>query len=114
MGTGPAGLYNPVPIFSVDFCAIRREEPRDGEFLPWLFTFGDFHLVPVALAIRLWRYGHWIDDAIAWVNGLLADPETQATLAWIANPEIRARLSDPEGRVWLIEQLARRHAESPG
>ncbi len=81
MGTGPAGLYNPVPIFSVDFCAIRREEPRDGEFLPWLFTFGDFHLVPVALAIRLWRYGHWIDDAIAWVNGLLADPETQARLA---------------------------------
>ena len=68
----------------------------------------------MALAIRQRGYGHWIDDGFAWVSKRLADPETQAILAWAADPEIRARLSDPEGRAWIAGQLAKRHAESPG
>jgi len=105
--------YTTLCQFLQTLSALQAKEDPDGVFLG-LFTVGGFLLVPVALAIRQRGYDHWIDDAFAWVNKLLADPETQATLAWIANPEIRARLSDPEGRVWLIEQLARRHAESPG
>ena len=57
------------------------------------FAAGGFYLVPVALAIRYWGYGHWIDDAFAWVNEQLADPDTQA---------------------WLTEQLAQHRGESPG
>lgn len=95
------------------FSAPRAEEDPDDVFLG-LFAFGGFHLVPVALAIRQRGYGHWIDDGFAWVNKRLADPEIQAMRAWLADPEIRARLSDPEGRVWIAEQLARRHVESPG
>lgn len=84
-----------------------------GGFL-WLFTLGGFHLIPVALAIRQRGYGHWIDDAFAWVNELLADPETQATLAWLADPAIRARLTGPDRQALLIERLAQRRVESPG
>ncbi len=99
--------------FLQTFSAPQAEEDPDGVFLG-LFTVGGVLLVPVALAIRQRGYGHWIDDGFAWVSKRLADPEMQTTLAWAAAPEIRARLSDPEGRAWLVEQLARRRAESPG
>ena len=99
--------------FFQTFSAPQAEEDPDGVFLG-LFAVGGFHLVLVALAIRQRGYGHWIDDAFAWVNKLLADPETQATLAWLADPAIRARLTGPEGQALLIERLAQRRAESPG
>lgn len=45
------------------------------------FVVGGFYLVPVALAIRYWEYDQWIDDAVAWANEFLNDPNLQAWLA---------------------------------
>ena len=46
-----------------------------------LFAAVGFYLVPVALALRYWEHGDWIDEAFAWVSDDLADPETQDLLA---------------------------------
>lgn len=105
--------YTTLCQFLQTFSAPQAEEDQDGVFLG-LFAVGGFHLVPVALAIRQRGYGHWIDDAFAWVSKRLADPETQSLLAWAADPAIRARLTGPEGQALLIERLSQRRAESPG
>jgi hypothetical protein len=47
----------------------------------FLFPFWGFFLVPVALSMRYWGYGYWIDDGFAWVNNWLAKPDTQAWFA---------------------------------
>jgi hypothetical protein len=99
--------------FLQTFSAMQAGDDPDGVFLG-LFALGGSLLVPVALAVRQRGYGHWIDDAFAWVSERLADPETQAMLAWLADPEILARLSNPESRAWLVEQLAQRRTEPPG
>lgn len=57
------------------------------------FIGGGFYLVPAALAMRYREYGDWIDDAFAWANCSLADPDLQT---------------------WLAEELTRCSAESPG
>ncbi len=89
----------------------EEDPPEVKSWFLGLFAIGGDLLVPVALAIRQRGYDHWIDDAFAWINELLADPKTQAMRAWLANPEIWARLSDPDGRTWLIGQLSQRRIE---
>jgi hypothetical protein len=74
--------YTSLCQFLQTFSAPQAEEDPDGVFLG-LYTVGGVLLVPVVLAIRQRGYGHWIDDGFVWVSKRLADPET------------RARLSDP-------------------
>src|SRR5947209_7875504 len=56
----------------------------------YLFLFGGFFLVPVALSIRQRGYGDWIDDGFAWVNKRLASPDTRV---WFTR--VRELLADP-------------------
>ncbi len=88
----------------------EQEDPEVEGFFLWIFTLGGFHLVPMALAIRQRGYGQWIDDAFAWVNKQLADPEIQASLAWATDPAIRTRLAGPEGPALITEWFAERQA----
>jgi hypothetical protein len=82
----------------------------------WLFAVDGFFLVPVALAIRQRRYGHWIDDAFAWMIKWLTNPETQALLTRIsellAESETRARLTEPEVYMRIIKQLSQHSSET--
>ncbi len=63
------------------FAPVAHIHPVPEEMYVLLFAAGGFYLVPVALAIRYWGRGDWIDDAFAWASGLLNDPDTQAWLA---------------------------------
>ena len=53
------------------------------------------YLVPIAVAMRYWGYGEWIDDAFEWFSELSAD-------------------LDMEEQACLAEQLAQHRAKSPG
>lgn len=75
----------------------------------YLFPFGGFFLVPMALSMRHRGYGYWIDDGFAWVNDWLAKPDTQAWFTrmskLLADPEVRGRLHEPAVRMRVIQQL---------
>ena len=75
----------------------------------YLFPFGGFFLVPVALSMRHWGYGYWIDDGFAWVNNWLAKPDTQAWFTkmskLLADPEVRGHLHEPAVRMRIIQHL---------
>lgn len=71
--------------------------PEEGG-LHFLFAFGGFYLVPVALAVRQRGYGHWIDRAFAWMSEHLTGPEIEA---WFADPEHQAQLTQ------MLSQQAR-------
>ena len=74
-----------------------------------LFPFWGFFLVPVALSMRHWGYGSWIDDGFAWVNNWLAKPDVQAWFTrmskLLADPEVRGRFHEPGVRLRIIQQL---------
>ncbi len=86
-----------------------NQEGNLEELCMFLFPFWGFFLVPVALSMRHWGYGYWIDDGFAWVNNWLAKPDTQAWFTrmseLLANPEIRGRLHEPAVRLRIIQQL---------
>jgi hypothetical protein len=48
------------------------------------------------------------------VREQLADPDMQARLAWVTNPEIQAQLTNQEERAQLLEQFSRLNAETSG
>jgi hypothetical protein len=54
------------------------------------------YLVPIAVAVRYWGYGEWIDEAFAWMSDNLDEIDYE------------------EERAWIAEQLAQRRAKSPG
>jgi hypothetical protein len=83
--------YETLCEFCRTFFAPAIQTHPKGVFLLQFVGFG-FYLVPVALAVEYRGYGHWIDDAIAWANEFLSDPDLQA---------------------WIAEQLAQRRAKSP-
>jgi hypothetical protein len=75
---------------------VAQIHPVPQEMYVLLFGAVGSHLVPVALALRYWGHGDWIDELFAWMSDNLDGIDYEEEQAWIA------------------EQLAQRRAKSPG
>lgn len=52
---------------------VAQIHPVPEEMYVLLFGAVGSHLVPVALALRYWKHGDWIDEAFAWMSDNLND-----------------------------------------
>jgi hypothetical protein len=75
---------------------VAQIHPVPQEMYVLLFGAVGSHLVPVALALRYWEYGEWIDEMFASMSDNLDEIDYE------------------EERAWIAEQLVQRRAKSPG